>query len=130
MLNHSMEESSAEELIWTTSYGLIFRVDGDSLDLFLGGAKEPSKNVWCTVCGAASGLALCQGCGVDTYCSVEHQREDWPHHKDWSVVASSAELLELIFLTLTGARRIARSSSSARVDYGYPWRPEVSAFKA
>lgn len=34
----------------------------------------------CLVCGA-SASNKCSGCGVARYCSVAHQRKDWPTHK-------------------------------------------------
>lgn len=40
---------------------------------------------WCSVCGSRDDLEKCSGCGWETYCSPEHQREEWTHHKSWSV---------------------------------------------
>lgn len=37
----------------------------------------------CSVCAKLGVSKRCAGCQVDCYCSVEHQREDWPHHKSW-----------------------------------------------
>jgi prefoldin subunit 4 len=34
----------------------------------------------CPLCGAA-GTKVCSGCKKIGYCSKEHQREDWPRHK-------------------------------------------------
>lgn len=35
----------------------------------------------CGVCAKMGVSKQCAGCGVECYCSVEHQREHWPHHK-------------------------------------------------
>lgn len=43
---------------------------------------------WCDVCGERSRekLKACAGCGGGAYyCSVEHQKRDWPLHKSWYV---------------------------------------------
>ncbi|KLO09168.1 hypothetical protein SCHPADRAFT_578088 [Schizopora paradoxa] len=41
----------------------------------------------CKVCGAAT-VNLCKGCRVVSYCSSEHQKQDWPKHaqecRDWA----------------------------------------------
>jgi hypothetical protein len=38
----------------------------------------------CVVCDGVSGTqraSKCAGCGIARYCSVAHQKEDWPKHK-------------------------------------------------
>lgn len=37
----------------------------------------------CSVCAKLGVTKRCADCRVDFYCSVEHQREDWPHHRSW-----------------------------------------------
>lgn len=37
----------------------------------------------CTICAKGQVSLQCSGCRVEYYCSVEHQRADWPHHKGW-----------------------------------------------
>lgn len=37
----------------------------------------------CTICAKENVAMQCSGCGMEFYCSAEHQREDWPHHKGW-----------------------------------------------
>eukprot|EP01105_Mastigella_eilhardi_P027985 TRINITY_DN8963_c0_g1_i1.p1 TRINITY_DN8963_c0_g1~~TRINITY_DN8963_c0_g1_i1.p1 ORF type:complete len:316 (-),score=108.79 TRINITY_DN8963_c0_g1_i1:925-1872(-) len=48
-----------------------------------GRAPEPVPLRCCAVCGAAVTLSRCGRCGRACYCSREHQREDWPAHKQW-----------------------------------------------
>ncbi|ORY78050.1 hypothetical protein BCR35DRAFT_305213 [Leucosporidium creatinivorum] len=38
---------------------------------------------FCAVCGKLGDPKKCGGCQWETYCSVAHQKEDWPHHKSW-----------------------------------------------
>ncbi|ORY86757.1 hypothetical protein BCR35DRAFT_324588 [Leucosporidium creatinivorum] len=38
---------------------------------------------YCTVCARSDSLLKCTGCGVNHYCSRAHQKQDWPHHRDW-----------------------------------------------
>lgn len=38
---------------------------------------------YCAVCGKLGDAKKCGGCEWETYCSVEHQREDKPLYKCW-----------------------------------------------
>lgn len=42
------------------------------------GGRQP----WCETCCRDARLK-CSGCGGASYCSPEHQKEDWKHHKNW-----------------------------------------------
>jgi len=41
---------------------------------------------WCSVCAKSEGLKQCGGCGWEAFCSTEHQKQEWPHHKSWRAV--------------------------------------------
>lgn len=46
-------------------------------------AHLKEKGPFCSVCAEVERLRRCTGCMWVYYCSLEHQREDWPHHKEW-----------------------------------------------
>lgn len=37
----------------------------------------------CAICAKMRVSLQCSGCQMESYCLMEHQREDWPTHKAW-----------------------------------------------
>ncbi|ORY78036.1 hypothetical protein BCR35DRAFT_305193 [Leucosporidium creatinivorum] len=46
-------------------------------------ASLAAHGAFCAFCGNLGADKKCSGCHWETYCSVGHQKKDWPHHRDW-----------------------------------------------